>query len=105
MELSTILNSLTTAVISTISIIVGIFMVSDCDLYLKYCYFDKNSGFKGKKVWIAGASSGIGRQLVIDMTKAGATVIVSARRVDLLNDVANEACKYGKSQLSLTVIC
>ena len=43
-----------------------------------------------------GASSGIGRQLAIDMTKAGATVIISARRTDLLNEVANEASKYGE---------
>ncbi|NQU71428.1 MAG: SDR family NAD(P)-dependent oxidoreductase, partial [Rhodospirillales bacterium] len=46
--------------------------------------------FKGKVVWITGASSGIGEALAHAFHGEGAHVILSARRVDELNRVAND---------------
>ncbi len=43
--------------------------------------------FKGKVVWITGASSGIGRALAKAYSDEGAFVIISARRVELLEEV------------------
>ena len=42
-----------------------------------------------KVVWITGASSGIGEALAINYSKRGAKVILSARREEELNRVAN----------------
>jgi len=36
--------------------------------------------FSGKTAWVTGASSGIGKQLVLALAKAGATVIISSRK-------------------------
>lgn len=46
--------------------------------------------FKGKVVWITGASSGIGEALAHAFHKDGAEVILSARRFEELNRVAGE---------------
>jgi short-subunit dehydrogenase len=43
--------------------------------------------FKDKKVWITGASSGTGEALSYAFNKEGATVIITARRVEELNRV------------------
>ena len=40
-----------------------------------------------KKIWITGASSGIGRALAIKFSKEGWQVAASARRENLLNDL------------------
>lgn len=47
------------------------------------------SEFKDKTVWITGASSGIGKALAIAFSEAGAKIILSGRRVDALQDVAD----------------
>ncbi len=44
-----------------------------------------------KVIWITGASSGIGEALVYECAKHGAKIILSARRVEELNRVANRA--------------
>lgn len=47
--------------------------------------------WKGKTVWITGASSGIGRVLSSKLAKLGCTVVISARRADALEEVAMQA--------------
>lgn len=47
-------------------------------------------GFSGQTAWVTGASSGIGRALAIALSDAGARVILSGRRVDALQTVAEQ---------------
>ncbi len=49
------------------------------------------SQFSGKKIWVTGASSGIGEHLVYELSKLGAQLIISARRHEELERVRN-AC-------------
>ncbi|WMV07638.1 hypothetical protein MTR67_001023 [Solanum verrucosum] len=44
---------------------------------------------KGKVVMITGASSGIGRELCLDLVKAGCSIIAAARRIDKLKSLCN----------------
>lgn len=46
--------------------------------------------FSGKTVWITGASSGIGKACAAAFSEAGATTILSGRRVDALRALADE---------------
>ena len=42
-----------------------------------------------KTIWITGGSTGIGRSLAIKFANKGWNVAVSARRVELLNELSN----------------
>lgn len=45
------------------------------------------SFFENKNIWITGASSGIGKQLAIDLSAHGAKLILSSRNASTLNNV------------------
>ena len=49
------------------------------------------SDFAGKTVWLTGASSGIGEALVYAFVKQGARIVISARRVEELERVSQQA--------------
>lgn len=51
--------------------------------------------FQNQIVWITGASSGIGRAMSLEFAKNGATVAVSARRLDELNKLVTEIENFG----------
>jgi NADP-dependent 3-hydroxy acid dehydrogenase YdfG len=53
------------------------------------------SQIKGKVVAITGASGGIGKAIAIELAKQGARVVLGARRIDLLTDVASEIKNNG----------
>lgn len=49
-----------------------------------------------KTIWITGASSGIGRQLALDLAQKNCQLILSARNQDKLNEVKNACLKFTK---------
>ena len=46
-------------------------------------------GWRGQRVWLVGASTGIGRALAAQLHALGAVVIVSARKMDTLQEFVN----------------
>lgn len=57
--------------------------------------------FKGKVVWITGASEGIGLALAEAFAKEGAKLIVSARRKEKLEEVAKSCLAKGASEVKV----
>ncbi len=52
---------------------------------------NNKSYFQNKKIWVTGASSGIGEQLVYQLNAAGAKLIISSRRKEGLEAVKSRA--------------
>jgi short-subunit dehydrogenase len=50
----------------------------------------------GRRALVTGASSGIGRELAIELARRGADVVLFARRADRLTEVAAEISKLGR---------
>ena len=48
------------------------------------------STFNNKVVWVTGASSGIGEEIVKQLDNQNATIILSARKIDKLNEVRSK---------------
>jgi NAD(P)-dependent dehydrogenase (short-subunit alcohol dehydrogenase family) len=63
----------------------------------------KQLDLDGKVAVIVGGSSGIGRTLALGLAKAGADVVSSARRLELVNELAGEIEALGRK--SLRVAC
>jgi short-subunit dehydrogenase len=57
--------------------------------------------WKNKIVLITGASSGIGKELALQLTRRGASVGLVARRVEMLSEIVNEISAQGGTGLSL----
>src|SRR5262249_6207296 len=57
--------------------------------------------YRGRVAIVTGASSGIGRQLALDLASRGASVVISARRRALLDQVADECRARGGSAEAL----
>ena len=51
--------------------------------------------FKGKNIWITGASSGIGEALALEWAKHQTTLILSGRNLEKLNQVKSQCEKAG----------
>lgn len=83
-------------IIAFVAIVLGLFFSSDSDFYLQFASYNETMAFDNKVVWIAGASSGIGASLSVDFAKAGANVIISARRESMLELVANNCSAVGR---------
>lgn len=59
------------------------------------------SYFKNKVVWITGASSGIGEALAVELSGAGALLILSSRRYDELERVRKSCTNKGNAKILL----
>lgn len=59
---------------------------------LRDSYLARMSYYKGKTIWITGASAGIGEALALALAKKGASLILSSRKKAGLDKVAS-ACK------------
>jgi len=79
-----------------LAVILAVFFKGDVDLPVSFLPYEEKGSFAGKVVWITGASSGIGAALAEDMVKAGAHVIISARRVSMLEEVADACAMFGE---------
>ncbi|MFC3053095.1 SDR family oxidoreductase [Kordiimonas pumila] len=60
--------------------------------------------FENKVVWITGASSGIGEAVAYEMAKAGAVLILSARREDVLAHVSAQCARFGVSESNIKLL-
>ena len=58
----------------------------DCDLRLAFSSYP-DGYFEGQKVWITGASSGIGAAIAQELSAKGAFIILSSRRLEKLEEV------------------
>ncbi|MDO6824162.1 SDR family NAD(P)-dependent oxidoreductase [Marinobacter sp. 1_MG-2023] len=58
-------------------------------------------GLAGKRVLVTGASSGLGRHFAKTLAKAGAQVVVGARRVDRLQELVADIRSEGGAALAL----
>lgn len=63
-------------------------LISDCDLRT-YSSRVSSRTFRGKVAWVTGASSGIGLALAHRLAREGALLILSSRRSDVLEEVAD----------------
>lgn len=61
----------------------------------------QRNGLTGKVVVITGASSGFGRGMALDFARAGADVVVAARRDEVLDEVARECQGEGVRALAV----
>ncbi len=62
----------------------------------------KQLDLDGKVAVVVGGSSGIGRVLALGLAKGGADVVSSARRLELVNELAGEIESLGRRSLRVT---
>lgn len=49
--------------------------------------------FKGKTIWVTGGGTGLGKSMAMYLSQLGANVIISSRKMDVLQDAADEISK------------
>lgn len=62
------------------------------------------AAYRGKVVWVTGASSGIGRELSLQLAKLGARLVLSARRQDALEETKASAVAAGAEAAHIVVL-
>ncbi len=51
---------------------------------------------RGKKILVTGASTGIGREIALELGRRGASLALAARSEDLLQEVADQVAVHGE---------
>lgn len=72
----------------------GLALNGDCDIWTALARTPRNH-YRGKVVWVTGASSGIGRAICEELARLGAELIVTSRRQQVLDEVAAELLALG----------
>ncbi len=62
---------------------------------------ERDKVFSGKTAIVTGASSGIGRAMALTLAKAGAAVVIHARRKDRLEKLPGEIAAQGGKALAV----
>lgn len=57
--------------------------------------------FQNKKIWITGASSGIGKAMAEELAKLGTKLVISGRRKEVLMQLAKELLVFGAQQVEV----
>ncbi|XP_022228327.1 dehydrogenase/reductase SDR family member 7 [Drosophila obscura] len=83
-------------------IYVLLWIVLDCNvaLWIKSKFGVSLSSMRGQVVWITGASSGIGRSLALSLARHGVRLVLSARRVEQLEEVQEECLAAARGLLA-----
>ncbi|EDW85320.1 uncharacterized protein Dwil_GK18350 [Drosophila willistoni] len=83
-------------------IYVLLWIVLDCNvaLWYKSRFGVSLSSMRGQVVWITGASSGIGRALALSLARHGVRLVLSARRVEQLEQVQSECLAAARGLLA-----
>lgn len=74
------------------------FVRSDCDVATRLARIPP-AHYKGKVVWVTGASSGIGRALACALARRGAKLVISARREGALRALRDELLALGAASV------
>ncbi|SPP79359.1 dehydrogenase/reductase SDR family member 7 [Drosophila guanche] len=84
------------------AIYVLLWIVLDCNvaLWIKSKFGVSLSSMRGQVVWITGASSGIGRSLALSLARHGVRLVLSARRVEQLEEVQKECLAAARGLLA-----
>eukprot|EP00966_Prymnesium_polylepis_P324482 7380518-Prymnesium_polylepis.1 len=73
----------------------GIAMLNSCDTVTARAPKLPAGAYRGKVVWITGASSGLGREMARQLGKLGAVLILSARSIEGLEETKGEVLAAG----------
>ena len=63
---------------------------------------DERLSLEGKSVVITGGGTGLGREMTLAMARAGADIVIAARRVGPIEEVAEEARALGRKALAFS---
>lgn len=79
-----------------------LWIILDCNvaLWYKSRFGNSISTMRGQVVWITGASSGIGRALAISLARHGVRLVLSARRLEQLEQVKVECLAAARGLLA-----
>ncbi|XP_070559030.1 hydroxysteroid 11-beta-dehydrogenase 1-like protein isoform X2 [Ptychodera flava] len=85
----------------TLAIKITGFLFTAVAIYVSYCVrsnFDSDA-LRGKSVVITGASSGIGEELAYHFARLGSRILITARRENLLQQVAEKCRSLGAQEV------